>query len=69
MVIKSNINRLLVLSFGLIIGFSSCKKDAKLDPTTAPPTTLTPPSRAELTKDSIFLYAKDTYYWNEPFPT
>jgi hypothetical protein len=30
---------------------------------------LTPPSRAELTKDSIFLYAKDTYYWNEPFPS
>ena len=69
MVIKSNIHRLLILSFGLILGFSSCKKDAKLDPTTAPPTTLTPGTRAELTKDSIFLYAKDTYYWNEPFPT
>ncbi|MBC7758464.1 MAG: PDZ domain-containing protein, partial [Phormidesmis sp. FL-bin-119] len=69
MVIKSNIHRLLILSFGLILGSSSCKKDAKLASTTTPPTTLTPPSRAELTKDSIFLYAKDTYYWNEPFPT
>lgn len=69
MVIKSNIQRMLILSFGLIIGFSSCKKDAKLTPTTTAPTVMVPATRAELTKDSIFLYAKDTYYWNEPFPT
>ena len=68
MIIKSNIQKLLILSFGLFIGFSSCKKDAKINPTTTPPVVV-PATRAELTKDSIYLYAKDTYYWNEPFPT
>jgi hypothetical protein len=31
--------------------------------------TVAPPTRAELTKDSIFLYARDTYFWNEGMPT
>lgn len=69
MIIKSNIQKLLILSFGLLIGFSACKKDPKVTPTPTPPVVTTPPTRAELTKDSIFLYAQQTYYWNEPFPT
>ncbi|HEY0900447.1 MAG TPA: carboxyl-terminal protease, partial [Sphingobacteriaceae bacterium] len=46
----------------------SCKKDPKAVP--EPP--VTPPaqgSRAELTKDSIFLYAKVVYLWNDALPT
>ncbi len=69
MIIKSNIQKLLILTFGLLIGFSSCKKDPKATPEPVTPPVTTPPTRAELTRDSIFLYAKDTYYWNEPFPT
>ncbi len=65
MTIKANIQKLFILTFGLLIGFSACKKDK---PTPVTPPVVTPPTRAELTKDSIYLYAKDTYYWNEPFP-
>lgn len=69
MVNTLNIPKYLVLSFGLVLGFSACKKEAKITPTTTPPTVVVPATRAELTKDSIYLYAKETYYWNEPFPT
>lgn len=68
MIIKTNFQKALILSFALLAGFSSCKKDPKVESGTTPIVT-TPPTRAELTKDSIFLYAKETYYWNEPFPT
>lgn len=68
MIIKTHFQKVLILSFALLAGFSSCKKDPKVQPGTTPIVT-TPPTRAELTKDSIFLYAKETYYWNEPFPT
>ncbi|MBM3401082.1 MAG: hypothetical protein FJY21_01985 [Bacteroidetes bacterium] len=64
-------------NISVIIGFlcllilsSSCKKDPKASVSQTP--TPTPPvvaSRADLTKDSIFLYAKETYYWNEGMPT
>lgn len=69
MIPKSNIQKLLILSFGLLIGFSSCKKDSKATPDPVTPPIVIPATRAELTKDSIFLYAKETYYWNESFPT
>lgn len=67
MIIKSNIQKLLILAFGVLVGFSACKKEPT--PTPTPPVVTTPPTRAELTKDSIFLYAQQTYYWNEPFPS
>src|SRR6478672_11080708 len=69
MIIKSTIQKLVILTFGVLIGFSSCKKDPKPTPTPVTPPVVTPPTRAELTKDSIFLYAAQTYYWNEPFPS
>jgi len=67
--IKS-INKLLIFSLSLLILASSCKKDPKAS--VAPvPTTPVPviASRSDLTKDSIYLYAKETYYWNEGMPT
>ncbi|SKB33573.1 S41 family peptidase [Daejeonella lutea] len=69
MIIKSTIQKLVILTFGVLIGFSACKKDPKPTPTPVTPPVVTPPTRAELTKDSIFLYAAQTYYWNEPFPS
>ena len=67
--IKS-INKLLIFSLSLLILASSCKKDPKASVAPAP-TTPVPviASRSELTKDSIYLYAKETYYWNEGMPT
>ncbi|MDB5121680.1 MAG: hypothetical protein JWN56_2898 [Sphingobacteriales bacterium] len=56
-------NSLVFFAFILIISQSACKKDPK---PALPGTTGT---RSELTKDSIFLYAKDTYLWNTLLPT
>lgn len=70
MLSQLNINKLLIM---LILSFIvvSCKKDPKVSQTT-PPVTTAPPtvtaSRSELTKDSIYLYAKETYYWNDQMP-
>jgi len=50
---------------------SSCKKNEPLAPTEPVDTTSVPGTgtRAELTKDSIFLYAKQIYLWNDALPT
>ncbi len=51
----------------LSIAASSCKKDpVAVDPDPTKPATGT---RDELTKDSLFLYAKDVYFWNEALPS
>ncbi len=62
-------NILYVLKSVAILGFlviSACKKD-KMSVENATQTTTT--ERNELTKDSIFLYAKQVYLWNEALPT
>nr|WP_199156294.1 S41 family peptidase [Pedobacter sp. ASV2] len=58
----------LMLCIGILI---SCKKNkATPDDTGTTTGTVTPPgNRTELTKDSIFLYAKEFYYWNTSLPT
>lgn len=48
----------------LVTIFASCKKD-KID--INQPTLTT--DRSELTKDSVFLYAKEVYLWNNTLPT
>ena len=58
----------LFMALGFLMLFAACKKDpvvVKPDPI-LPGTTGT---RTELTKDSIFLYAKETYFWNDALPT
>lgn len=46
--------------------FASCKKNQEeMTPVTTPGTEV---SRAELTQDSIFLYAKEVYLWNTGLP-
>ncbi|NII81478.1 MULTISPECIES: S41 family peptidase [unclassified Pedobacter] len=56
------------LSFGATTG---CKKSsATPDEPETPPVVTTPSgTRDELTKDSIFLYGKELYYWNTSLPT
>lgn len=68
---QKNILCFLMMSFGLI---TSCKKNNSADEspsqTTESNTLQTPTTnRAELTKDSIFLYAKQTYFWNIGMPS
>lgn len=58
--------------FFLIVSFlaaASCKKDPKAVP--EQPGTGNPPpagSRSDLTRDSIYLYAKEVYLWNDALP-
>ncbi|HEY1024568.1 MAG TPA: S41 family peptidase [Sphingobacteriaceae bacterium] len=50
--------------------FASCKKDPQVTPVVNPPTTNPDPvgTRTQLTLDSIFLYAREVYYWNDALP-
>ncbi|HEX7366456.1 MAG TPA: S41 family peptidase, partial [Pelobium sp.] len=57
------INTFLV---ALSIFFTACKKDKIIAKEETPPPTS---NRDELTKDSIFLYAKQVYLWNAELPT
>jgi carboxyl-terminal processing protease len=60
--LKSNATAVALL---LIAGFSSCKKDS--EPSTGPVDPANS-SRTDLTKDSIFYYAKQVYLWNDAIP-
>jgi carboxyl-terminal processing protease len=62
---------LLMFSLAVIFFISSCKKSDPLEPSPTGDTTVTPGvgTRPELTKDSLFLYAKQVYYWNDALPT
>lgn len=49
---------------------AACKKTKTTPaPTPTTPTTPTTASRADLTRDSMFLYAKEIYLWNTSLPT
>ena len=56
------------LSFGAITG---CKKSSTApdEPVTPPVVTTPSGTRDELTKDSIYVYGKELYYWNTSLPT
>lgn len=63
----------LVLSVISILALGACKKNKIVPPTPTPPV-VTPPTTGEATRqqlslDSIFLYAKEIYYWNDKLPT
>ncbi|MGN7986836.1 S41 family peptidase [Pedobacter sp. 22226] len=64
---NNRFTHLLVLGFLTLGAISACKKSSI---TPEEPVTPTTPSgtRTELTKDSIFLYAKELYYWNTSLP-
>jgi carboxyl-terminal processing protease len=56
----------VALAFIFIGGISSCKKDSPS--TTPPPVDTANATRADLTKDSIYYYAKEVYLWNDVIP-
>ncbi|WAC40299.1 S41 family peptidase [Pedobacter sp. SL55] len=64
---------LLVLTAVSMLALGACKK-SKTEPTVTPPV-VTPPTttptatRQQLSLDSIFLYAKEVYLWNDKLPT
>jgi C-terminal processing protease CtpA/Prc len=61
----------LILGTVSLLALGACKKE-NTDPPTTPPTvppTTTTATRQQLTLDSIFLYAKEIYYWNDKLPT
>ncbi|GGH07364.1 S41 family peptidase [Mucilaginibacter phyllosphaerae] len=61
---KKNIYLFLLFS---AVAITSCKKDKKV---TAEPTEPTKTgSVLDLIRDSVYLYAKETYYWNKDLPT
>ena len=65
---KMNKRYLLILSVGSMLAFGACKKN-KTEPTPTPPTPVATDATLPLSLDSIFLYAKEVYYWNEKLPT
>jgi len=69
--IKSNWKRYAYASAIIVLaGFSSCKESEYTNPD-VDTSSVTPGvgERDELTKDSIFLYAKQVYLWNTALPT
>ena len=63
------VHKLSFILIGSLFLATACKKEPKVTP--VPPVIPIPAAanREELTKDSIFLYAKETYYWNDALPT
>lgn len=67
------LKQIIVLSALLLSVATSCKK-TKVTPAVVTPPPTTPPTTAtasseELSKDSIFFYAKEVYLWNDKLPT
>ena len=74
MIRKINAQRILLCALIAVIGFTtSCKKSSESpgDQTVTETNTLqtATANRDYLTKDSIFLYAKQTYFWNIGMPS
>jgi carboxyl-terminal processing protease len=67
----------LLLAFLIIVSLGACKKSkivpepAKPEPPTSGPNVKQTPTtnRTQLTNDSLFLYAKEVYYWNDALPS
>lgn len=59
--------------FSIVLAISACKKSSPIADTPVaiitPPVTVASGTRDELTKDSIFLYSKELYYWYNSLPT
>ena len=63
-------NALYVLMTAVVtFSLFSCQKELTPEPTTPTDTTGTTPSRLDLLRDSVFLYSKEVYLWNNLIPT
>lgn len=56
---------IILIVVGALSLAASCKKEPKPEPKPEPPK----PTRADLSKDSIFYYAKEMYLWSDALPT
>ncbi|RYD93563.1 MAG: PKD domain-containing protein, partial [Sphingobacteriales bacterium] len=65
---RSTRQYLMLITLISISVISACKKSEPAPAVTPTPTPVAA-TRDELTKDSIFLYAKEIYYWNDKLPT
>ncbi|MET4081623.1 carboxyl-terminal processing protease [Pedobacter sp. UYP30] len=68
---KSSKVFLAVMAIGFSLGLASCKKSKPISENPPPPVvepTQQTGTRGQLTADSIFLYAKDLYYWRSDLP-
>ncbi|RZJ76438.1 MAG: hypothetical protein EOO47_18580 [Flavobacterium sp.] len=66
------IKQIAFLAAIVIASTTACKKskvEPVVEPPVTPPTTTPTTSRADLSRDSIFLYAKEVYLWNDKLPT
>lgn len=66
--------QIAILAAIVIASVTACKKnkivpDVVVPPVVTPPVTTPTTSRADLSRDSIFLYAKEVYLWNDKLPT
>ena len=61
--------KLSFILIGSLFFATACKKEPKVAPVAPVIPIPIASSREELTKDSIFLYAKETYYWNDALPS
>lgn len=67
---NNRFTHLVVLGAIILAMTSACKKSSITPEEPVIPVTPTPSgTRDELTKDSIFLYGKELYYWNTSLPT
>ncbi|HEY0668776.1 MAG TPA: S41 family peptidase [Sphingobacteriaceae bacterium] len=66
---KNRSVKLIIYISVLALSVVGCKKDPKITPDPVNPPSNASGTRAELTKDSIFLYAKEAYLWNDALPS
>ncbi|MCZ4223384.1 S41 family peptidase [Pedobacter rhodius] len=66
---KVNVQKLLLCTLIAVIGLTTSCKKSSVSPDGGSTVPGTPGTRAELTKDSIYLYAQQTYLWNTGMPT
>jgi len=70
MIKKINAQRILLCALIAVVGFTTSCKKSSVNPDGETGTLPgTPGTRVELTKDSIYLYAQQTYLWNTGMPT
>jgi carboxyl-terminal processing protease len=59
----------LILIASLILFVTACKKDIEGETPTTTPTTPAVASQLDLLKDSVYLYSKEMYLWQEKLPS
>jgi len=69
MIKKFRAQKLLLCTLIALLGFATACKKSSVNPDGASTSPASPGTRDELTKDSIYLYAQQTYFWNTGMPS